>query len=401
MSGKLATYALLVISIFGFTAEGQNKRKEAPSPYLFVWAGDADRTETDFLAVIDVRPSAKRYGRIVTTLPVESIKNTPHHTEHEMPVGGILFANGFGSGNTFRFDLSTPTKPKLLDWFGAAGEYMHPHSFVRWTNGNIISTFQMRGHHNDQPGGLAEIDPQGKVLRITDASNPEVEKFIRPYSLAVVPTLDRIVTSSADMDEKDISHVVQIWRYSDLKLLKSIYLKGPEGIDPAEPRVLSDGRTVMVSTFTCGLYRITGLETDDPTAEFVHTFGGEGCALPVVAGKFWIQTVRNSHALVTLDLSDPGKPVEVSRLVFGDNDKPHWISLEPNGDRIVMSGGGGTLERRLLIVKLDRETGMLTLDKAFREKGSKVPGITFDREKWPHGNNGPAVPHGAVFSRPL
>ena len=165
--------------------------------------------------------------------------------------------------------------------------------------------------------------------------------------------------------------------------------------------MLADGKTVLVSTFTCGLYRITGLETDDPKAEFVHSFRGSNCALPVVAGRYWVQTVPDSRELVTLDVSDPSKPVEVSRLVFGDNEKPHWISLEPNGDRIVVSGGNGALESRMLMVKLDRKTGTLSWDEAFREAGSKVRGITFDRPKWPHGENGRAIPHGAVFSRPF
>lgn len=109
---------------------------------------------------------------------------------------------------------------------------MHPHSFVRYPNGNVLATFQMRGHHNEEPGALVELDPQGTVLRVADAADPKVEKFIRLYSLAVIPALDRIVVTSADMHEKDISHVVQVWRYSDFKLLKSIYLEGAEGIEP-------------------------------------------------------------------------------------------------------------------------------------------------------------------------
>jgi hypothetical protein len=277
---------------------------------------------------------------------------------------------------------------------------MHPHSFVRYANGNVIATFQMRGHGNNEPGALAEIDPEGRVLRISDAADSNVEKFIRPYSLAVVPALDRIITTSADMDAKDVSHVVQIWRYSDFKLIKSIYLQGPQGADPAEPRVLSDGKTVLVSTFSCGLYRIIDLATNEPKAEFVHAFGGENCALPIVAGNYWVETVPDSHALVTLNVADPMKPVEVSRLTMGEKDGPHWISLEPNGDRIVLSGGGGTLGSRLQIVKLDHENGNLSWDEGFREKGSKERGINFDRLKWPHGSSGRAIPHGAVFSRP-
>lgn len=393
-------FAFVVLMFFSATAKGQNNRRISSSPYLFVWAGDADKRESDFLAVIDVRPKSKQYGRILTTLPVGAVNTVPHHTEHEMPLGNVLFANGFNSGQTFRFDLSQPTKPRLLDSFIVAGDYMHPHSFVRLPNGNVISTLQMRGHHNAEPGALVELDPKGNVVRIADAADSKIEKFIRPYSLAVVPALDRVVLTSADMHEKDISHVVQVWRLSDFKLLKSIYLQGAEGIDPAEPRLLSDGRTVLVSTFTCGLYRLTNLESDNPSAEFVHAFGGKNCALPVVAGNFWVQTVPASRALISLDVSNPSKPVEVSRLVLGEKDNLHWIALEPNGERIVISGGSGTLKSRVLIAKINSKTGKLSLDEAFREKGSKEAGINFDRELWKHGKNGSAIPHGAVFSRP-
>lgn len=396
----LLTAILFVSILFGATTQGQKSSRKASSLYLFVWAGDADRKASDFLAVIDVKPNAKRYGRVVATVPVGVSDTVPHHTEHEMPAGGILFANGFKAGRTFRFDLSNPTKPRLLDSFGMAGEYMHPHSFVRHANGNVLATFQMRGHDNEEPGALVELDPRGQVLRVADAADPKVEKFIRPYSLAVIPALDRIVVTSSDMHEKDISHVVQIWRYSDFKLLKSIYLEGAVGVDPAEPRLLADGRTVLVSTFTCGLYRILNLESENPSAEFVHDFGGKNCALPVVSGKFWVQTVRQAQALISLDVSNPAKPVEVSRLVLGAKHFPHWIALEPNGERIVLGGGGGKLETLILIAKIDSKTGKLGLDEAFRENGAGQPGISFDRERWPHGSTGRAIPHGTVFSRP-
>lgn len=90
----------------------------------------------------------------------------------------------------------------------------------------------------------------------------------------------------------------------------------------------------------------------------------------------------------------------MSRLVLGEKDSPHWIALEPNGERIVISGGGDTLESRVLIAKIDSKTGKLSLDEAFREKDAKQAGINFDRELWQHGKNGRAKPHGAVFSRP-
>jgi hypothetical protein len=45
--------------------------------------------------------------------------------------------------------------------------YMHPHSFVRLPNGNVIATFQHAHHGRDTgklgaTGGLVEIDDHGR-----------------------------------------------------------------------------------------------------------------------------------------------------------------------------------------------------------------------------------------------
>jgi hypothetical protein len=72
--------------------------------------------------------------------------------------------------------------------------------------------------------------------------------------------------------------------------------------------VLRDGETVLVSTFGCRLLRVDGLDDEAPSVTLVHTFQGEGCALPVVAGDHWIQTVPAAHGLVALDVSSPGGP---------------------------------------------------------------------------------------------
>ena len=84
---------------------------------------------------------------------------------------------------------------------------------------------------------------------------------------------------------------VQIWSLNDLRLVATVPLpeveQGPYHIaPPAEPRVLSDG-TVYVNTFSCGLYRIDGLESASPKAVFVHAFPGgtpleTDCFVPTV-----------------------------------------------------------------------------------------------------------------------
>lgn len=376
----------------------------ASGDYLFVWAADVGAKKSDFLAVIDSDPRSPSYGEVVASVPSGVANSHAHHTEHEMSAGGVLFANGFGAGRTFRFDLNDPRHPKLAGSFTGAGEYMHPHSFARTPGGTVLATYQMRGHDNAEAGALVELSAEGEVLKISPAADPAVEPFIRPYSLAVVPALDRVVTTSADMHGKDVSRAVQLWRLSDLKLLKTIRLPagpgGKENDDPAEARVLADGRTVVVSSFNCGMFLLSGLEGSAPSAEFIHAFPGGGeCALPVVAGRYWVATDTKA-GLISLDISNPHKPVEVSRLMLPGGQGPHWISLAPDGRRIVISGGKIAFETRILIARIDPANGQLSLDESFREKGFATPGVSFDRANWPHGATGKAIPHGAVFSRP-
>jgi predicted RNase H-like HicB family nuclease len=78
--------------------------------YLFVWAGDAERTDPDpdFLAILDADPASPTHGTVVTTLAVDAVGTVPHHTDHQMLPDGVLWANGFGSGDVFRFDLHRP-----------------------------------------------------------------------------------------------------------------------------------------------------------------------------------------------------------------------------------------------------------------------------------------------------
>ncbi|HUP00441.1 MAG TPA: hypothetical protein VM737_02845 [Gemmatimonadota bacterium] len=381
----------------------------SPARFLFAWAGDVDRRDGDFLAVLDADPASDGYGRIVATVPVDQAGTHPHHTEHRMPESRHLFANGFMAGRTFLFDLADPEAPRVIGSFEEAAGYTFPHSYERLPGGNVLATFQGRSARNVDPGGLVELTDEGEVVRAASAADPRAAgALIRPYSLAIVPALDRVVTTSYDMGEdmgfqggrRGRTEIVQVWRLSDLSVLATIVLppgpRGGEGEQPGEPRVLFDGRTVLVATFACGLYRITGLEGDRPGAEFVHGFDGGGCAVPVVHGDLWIQSVPSAHAVVALDVSDPARPREVSRVTLGGRNYPHWLALDPAGGRIVVADRGDG-ERRLFVLTLDPGTGSLALDERFRDPGSDRPGVTFDRELWPHGNTGAARPHGAVF----
>jgi hypothetical protein len=148
------------------------------------------------------------------------------------------------------------------------------------------------------------------------------------------------------------------------------------------------------------MFLLDGIDGAAPFARFIHAFPADGeCALPVVAGRYWVAT-DTKIGLVSLDMANPAKPVEVSRLALPDGQGPHWISLAPDGQRIVISGGKLAFQSRILIARIDPASGQLSLDSGFRDKGAKTPGVSFDRARWPHGATGKAVPHGAVFSLP-
>jgi selenium binding protein SBP56 len=413
------------LTAFGQVKRPANAAKTAGSPYLFVWTADADAKDSDFLAVIDAKPDSPTYGQVVATLPVGARGTSPHHTEYEFPVGSVLFANGWGGGRTFLIDLNNPRKPRLAGQFTQTANYGFPHSFARLPNGNVLATFQVKSKGYEPPGGLVELDARGRFLRESSADVPGIDnkKLLWPYSLTVLPQIDRAVSTSTEMglpkwaspaphgaaDHQhtytDTNHI-QIWSLKDLRLLATIPLppspNGKAQFNPAEPRVLLDG-TVYVNTFNCGLYRVLGLETSDPKAEFVYSFPGAGtkfeCAVPVVMGKFWIQTDPSLPGLVTLDVSNPAKPVEVSRLIFDSRfEKTHWLAADRRASRVVVTGANRSW---VLIVNVDNDTGKLALDENFKAKGADRLGIDFDRPSWPHGNTGKGVVHGALFGPAL
>ena len=116
-------------------------------------------------------------------------------------------------------------------------------------------------------GGIVEMTPAGAPVRSRSADSPGTDPGQRVYSAAIVPSLDRIVTTTTDMHaDSPASRNLQVWSLKDLQLLHTFPLPdgpvGNEGLLTAEPRLLDDGKTVLVSTFRCGLYLMEGLEGD-------------------------------------------------------------------------------------------------------------------------------------------
>jgi hypothetical protein len=416
-----AVHTALMLLLLAACSPGTEIATEVPGPgnantelpasiarYLYVWARDTGEKQTDFFSVWDVDPGSDTYGHLLSTVPMGIVANA-HHSEHFMPEGDLLFMNGFMTGNSFVVNVADQLVPVVESTFTNAGPYTYPHSFERIPGGNVLSTFQNMGTPDSPAGGLVELDTQGNFVRGTDAAD-NVDPELRPYSLAPIPELDRVVTTTGDMWMELEGRSVQIWRLSDLSLLKTILLppgpKGDEHLDVAEARLLEDGKTLIVTTFHCGMYVLSGVDTEEPEIEYVHSFpfisydNGDECGVPWRSGNFWIQNVENTSSLHVLDISDPYHPRKVSELFVGKGEDPHWISGELGGNRIALTGSGPWLDGRVLLIEMNPQTGELSFIEDFKSPGADRPGADMTRTSWPHGENSGATPHGVVFSRP-
>ena len=398
----------LVLFIFLSSCSDIKDHEKIPNQVLYLWLHDIGFTDPNFLAIVNADPSSKNYGKLINTVPVKETVGMAHHTPIFLPSSGIIFANDFHNSFTYVFDTKNPLRPELIKSFGKLDNFDYPHSYSELPNGNIISTFQTKGGI-DTVGGLVEFDKEGNYLRSSSAEPSDPSIFVRPYGIILVPRLNKIITTNYDMHETGIGYHIQIWDMTSLELLHTIQLPKVEGMavnqNPFEGRLLADGKTVMLQTFSCGLFVLDSLDEGTPKITHAYNFAKEPfCSLPVRLENFWIQTVASDNGgfngLVVLDVSDPYNPVKVDSLVTGENIGPHWLSPNASGEKIVMTGFFQELEKRIMILNFNKLTGKLSLDEAFGEGDNNGPGLMVDIDEWPHGKTGAALAHGAIFWPP-
>jgi hypothetical protein len=251
-------------------------------------------------------------------------------------------------------------------------------------------------------GGLVEVDDSGQAIRSASNADPAFpDAALQPYSLAILPQIDRFVLTNSPMNNDGLlrSTTAQLWRLSDLKLLKTFRLDPGEQLyghlSPEEARVGPDG-AVYIQTLACGLQRVSGLAEDQPRAQLVHTFPGSWCGVPTFVGHYLVQSVPDIHGFIVLDMKDGSRPREVSRLVISPDYAPHWTGVDRETGRIVITSGREG--DRTYLLRLDQKNGALSIDTSFRGEDGQ-PGFSFAKRKWPHGWTGAGKPHGAIFSR--
>lgn len=379
-----------------------------PARYVFAWAYDVDeRTDdTNFLAVIDVDSSSPTYATVVATMPTHMIGGMPHHTEQMAPPNGWpLFANAFHAGRTFLLDLNDPLGPRIAgEAVGVPGHHM-PHSYYRLSDGRVLATLQFGPDSvAGRPGGVALFDADGSLLRISSSRDGAFDGApIRTYSGDISEATDRAITTSSPMEDERTADVVQLWRLSDLTLLRTLQLPELPGDSthhyPFEVRFLPDGGQAVLNTWYCGFYLLTGLAGDSPAIERVASPEHphyNGCGVPLLIGHWWIMPIESTHEIIVYDVTDPRAPRAVHTLAADSSFVPHWTSRDPGSDRLVFPTEAHD-DARILIARFDSITGRLAWVESFRDPVSGRLGVSLNRAEWPHGATGPAAPHGVVF----
>ncbi len=94
--------------------------------------------------------------------------------------------------------------------------------------------------------------------------------------------------------------------------------------------------------------------------------------MPVVIGDFWVQAHAAGHRVFALDIRDLDNIRTVSSVSFDERQRPHWLATD--GTRIVVVNEPvATAERRMWMLNVNRTTGELALDRAFRDVGLDPP----------------------------
>lgn len=410
-------------------------------PYLIVWAGDADRQDPDFLAVIDAHPTSPTYGAVIQTLPVGSTGNEPHAMERTFAPDGLVFAAGMLSDRTFVFDVRNPPGPRIVhvDEPDPTRRYGTVRAFLRMPGGNRLATCgDRRGYRGGVlellgwAGGLVEFDVRGRAIREIDAGDPDAAGMLTsPHGIAYSAETGRLLLTDGGHGytphalEWVPGSSVQIRQGIPGELVQTLPLgvgdRGDENLGPSSAHLFAQGTRALVTTAEgAGLYASLSIGSQTPVFDLVHDFGAHtlpGQAALTPNGRFYLQTLTRADRLDVLDVSDPLKPRVVHQLRF-DREPGHRSEVLLGGpNAVALSVGGKRLavadytidvpsrhvdgDRRVYLIHVNPQNGEVSFDRTFRDEHTGAVGVDFNRAVWPHGKTGPARPAALLFVAPI
>lgn len=439
--GRLLWTVVLATVVAG-CARGTGENDFDGEPYLVVWAGDADRKDSDFLAIIDANWESRNYGKVLRTIPVKSTGNEPHGINTELRFDRRVFTTGLLTGRTFVFDLRDPLKGGLVhvDSPGPTRTLTAPASVVTIPGGKaVVMCADQAGYRGEPrevlgaPGGLTVLANDGRFQRELSGAGPGTRNVVvAPTGGAVRQSMNALVTTNrghglAATTTGDVMPgiTVQLWTVPELALKKTITLdagpRGEENLGPMTPRFLRQRPFCYVNTHEGGaLYASDSLGIPDPLFRLVYDFGpgalASGAAI-TPDDRWYVTALTGANKVVVLDLTDPFHPKPASSVRFdkvpagtaeGATESreggPAGLAMSLDGRRVAVADYLIDVpaytqdgDRRVYMLRLDRPSGKIRFDASFVDEETKEVGVDFNREEWPHGKTGPARPHGLLF----
>ncbi len=338
-------HAALAVLVLGACSAEVTDRPSTPAgdQHAYVWSMSMDSTGRDALLVLDMDTTSAGYGTVIGEAMLERGGMMPHHIERRVHTDGRLIANAWTANTNWVFDVSTPTQPRIVNTFQTAGDVMGwAHDFARLPSGNTLVAFNGGSGDYTGPGGIAEVDAGAAVVQSAMATMQGLgDTAATPYVVTALPGRDRVLVGLGEMGMgPDYAYhevnMMQLWSTKPLAPLAMIPLP-PNGTDRGHIATSSIGATangeLFANTFYCGLYHVTGLNGDAPSASRVFTFPGGTdetlCGVATTIGNYWVQAVAAVPGLMVLDLSVPSAPRVVSQLVVDSAvfKGVHWVSV--------------------------------------------------------------------------
>ncbi|MBI4548995.1 MAG: hypothetical protein HY707_13510 [Ignavibacteriae bacterium] len=323
------------------------------SKYLFIWAGHQDRQAPDFLSVVDFDQTSKDYGKVMTTVPLDTPGHTwnePHHVGLSAD-GNILACGGLlsvlkGQKEVFFFDVSDPRKPKLLSSADPPQSAITD-EFYALDNGGFLVTMMggAQGHH---PGRVAEFDKNLNLVA-EYPSDPPQDGF-NPHGISVRPEINLMVTSDFICPSTTLHAVpgdmgfrgsARVWDFKKRSILRTITL--PTAAGTIDVRLIPNDRKQR--GYTAGMLdgKLYLLDTKAGTAKDVFDFS-------TIAKDGWPQLMRMTRdgkrlfvsmnmagKVVMFNTADPEKPSVVKVLDLGKDSGPHYLALTKDEKRLVIT----------------------------------------------------------------
>ncbi len=430
---RVASLAALLGMLAGCRGTGPRGVPPSDDRWLVVWAGDADRRHSDFLAIID--PG----GKVVRTIPVKSAGNEPQDVNSDLRRDQHVFATGALTNRTFVFDLHDPREGTLvrIDDPGTSRPLAGPRGVTSIPGGRVVIACADEAGYRGEPrevvrsaGGLRVLGDDGRFVKDVPASGDAAKGFIvAPAGVAVQPSLRRLVTTSEGHGFTSTAQTelipgisIQLWSLPGLTFEKHVVLeagpRGDENLGPRTPVFLRRKPVLLVNTRQGGaLYVSDTMDLPDPVFRLAYDFGASslpGGAAVTPDDRFYVTALAGTHRVVVLALNKILAPREVSSVrldqVSGGGEDgtrrggPSALAMSQDGTRIAVAdytadvpGYHADGDRRVYVLRLDPGTGRLRVDNSFRDEESGAVGVEFDRGAWPHGKTGPARPHGLLF----